>query len=680
MRQGVFVVLIGLSSAVLSVESAPTTQSSVPSPPRYAEKLREFERFVLQQMEQDKIPGLTVGFSKGDDVWVRGFGYSDLERKIPATAQSAYRLASVSKPITAAAILQLAESAAIDLDADVRTYVPDYLPQKWPVTIRQLLGHLGGGQSGSGLGPDRKTVREVVAAIGARPLIAEPGSRFLYTTSGYNLLGAAIETASGETFGAYLRRSIFQPLAMANTGLDDGSEPVAERVAAYTLAGGRIERAPAVDISTRFGGGGLIGTVPDVLRFARALNAGKVISKDALARMYEPMVNKDGRAEAPPAGADTGYAMGWFVSPLNGRFYAEHGGAQTGTQADLFVIPSEDFAVAFACNRDSSGAFLYSPYVQRLYELIFDERWVIPVYTRTHTDASLYEGMRTVFDNGAAFFDRNGRALSSDPRLLARSFAFFNRTANRTALESAHDSTTKAIGDGRHPVSEQAFVVAGSYMASRLLERYGRLHFDSYHKRGAIDFFADYVTLYRGDPAFPEALKFEPAFEKMIVKWRLDWTRTWNDETRHLRIGADSDLRQLGVNLRRTFGRAEIVPNFLGPLLGTAQRLFFTNNLSQALQAAVLAADLYPQNERAAFAVAVHALSVGDRDRARKALKKSARLNPHGIASAAQLRTNALELAGAGKLNEGIALLRLGAEMYPRDAGFDEALLKLSQR
>src|SRR5262249_48933577 len=147
---------------------------------KYAEKLRSFEEFVRTQMEKDNIPGLTIGFYKDDYTWVKGFGYADVENNVPAKAESAYRLASITKTFTSAAILQLAEKGKINLDAEIQTYLPYYPKQQWPVTVRQLLAHLGGGQVGSMLGPEYVSPREVVGRISNYPLKFEPGTKYQY--------------------------------------------------------------------------------------------------------------------------------------------------------------------------------------------------------------------------------------------------------------------------------------------------------------------------------------------------------------------------------------------------------------------------------------------------------------------------------------------------------------------
>src|SRR5687768_11824539 len=223
MRKALSVILIGVLWCGFCLPPARTMAQAPPAqvPEKYAAKIREFEEFVRVNQEGDRIPGMTIGFSVGDFTWAKGFGFADLENKTPAHAESAYRLASITKSMTGEAIVQLAERGKLDLDAEIQTYVPDYPKQKWPVTVRHLLTHTGAGQTGSGLGTEQVTTKEIVARISKYPIQYEPGLRFDYQTAGYNLLGAAIETASGQTFDAYLRENLFKPAGMKDTRMDD---------------------------------------------------------------------------------------------------------------------------------------------------------------------------------------------------------------------------------------------------------------------------------------------------------------------------------------------------------------------------------------------------------------------------------------------------------------------------
>lgn len=200
----------------------------------FAEAIKLFDEFVQKQMALDKTPGLSVGFMKGDFVWAQGYGYSDLENRVPTKPESAYRLASVTKPMTAVAILQLVEKGKINLDAEVQTYV-SYFPKKpWPVTVRQLLGHLGGISHYKNAEQElhiktRKSTREAIAIFENFDLVAEPGTRYSYTSYGYNLLGAVIEAASGMSYGEYMRQNVWQPLGMSDTRMDDPLEVIPNR-------------------------------------------------------------------------------------------------------------------------------------------------------------------------------------------------------------------------------------------------------------------------------------------------------------------------------------------------------------------------------------------------------------------------------------------------------------------
>ena len=184
-----------------------------------SEAQKEFEKFVVEQMALDKVPGLSVGFLKGKIIWTKAFGFSDLENKVQAKPESSYRLASITKTITAIAVLQLVEKGKIDLDADIQTYVPYFPKKKWPVTVRLLLGHLGGishykNYAVEGRIKVHKNTTDALGIFQDFDLVAEPGTKYNYSSYGFNLLGAVIEGASGESYGNYIKKHIFEPLGI----------------------------------------------------------------------------------------------------------------------------------------------------------------------------------------------------------------------------------------------------------------------------------------------------------------------------------------------------------------------------------------------------------------------------------------------------------------------------------
>jgi CubicO group peptidase (beta-lactamase class C family) len=352
-----------------------TRPSQTQTSDKYAAKLRDFEDFVRQQMEKNKVPGLTVGFIKDDYIWAKGFGYADLENKTLAKADSAYRLASVQKSMTAAAILQLAEQGKINLDAEVQTYVPYFPKKKYPITVRQLLYHLSGiphyvNRNFEQHIKEHKTTREAVAIFENFDLIAEPGTKFSYSSYGYNLLGAVIEGASKQSYAGYMREHIWQPLGMNDTRMDDPLDLIPNRVRGYQMVNGELKNSEFIDVSSRFAAGGTRGTITDLLKFMRGLNEGKILSPKSVDLMYTPMRLRDGTISGFPKTA--GYAMGWNLAPQSDGLVVINDGGQQETRTFILNFPSKKFALAVAQNleSDDNGAIIF-----RLYELVLNEKF-----------------------------------------------------------------------------------------------------------------------------------------------------------------------------------------------------------------------------------------------------------------------------------------------------------------
>ncbi|HYE14660.1 MAG TPA: serine hydrolase domain-containing protein, partial [Pyrinomonadaceae bacterium] len=447
----VFALLCGLCLPAAKVRAQ--AQGAAKADGAYAEKIRAFEEFVRAEMERDRIPGMTVGFSRGDFTWVKGFGYADLENKTPAHADSAYRLASITKSMTGAAVVQLAERGKLDLDGEIQTYVPDYPKQKWPVTVRQLLTHTGGGQTGSGLGTERVTTKEIVARISKYPIEIEPGTRYDYQTSGYNLLGAAIEQVSGQTLEAYMRENLWLPLGMKDTRMDNVRDLVPNRVRGYDLADGEVKNAPFVDVSSRFGGGGATGTVPDLLRWARGILSGKVLSPKWAEVMLTPVSTKAGRWVGLGDGADY-YTLGWIVKPITGSFSIRNEGSQKGTATAVIYFPEKNLAIAAAANLEFADTYKY---ISRLYELVTGDEWEVRAFTREKRDAPLARAIDGAFNYGSIYFEQHHRPMAAAPKELADAFAYFNSAASREALAADARKAAGMIRDGRHPAGGNSF-------------------------------------------------------------------------------------------------------------------------------------------------------------------------------------------------------------------------------
>jgi CubicO group peptidase (beta-lactamase class C family)/pimeloyl-ACP methyl ester carboxylesterase len=365
------------SSSVPQSASVPRSSSEflgkTPEEPRnrgtrgtaFVSELPAYEQYVEQWMREQNVPGLTIGFSKGDFTWVKAFGVADVENGTPMKTESSFRLASVQKSMTAVAVLQLVEEGKLDLDAEIQTYVPQYPKKAHPVTVRQLLSHLGGvphyvNRAVEQHIKEHKTTRETIDIFAGFDLVAEPGTRFSYSTYGYNLLGAAIESVTGMPYGEYMTKKVWLPAGMTGTRMDDPATLIPNRVRGYRLAEGKLVNSEFIDISTRFAGGGTRGTVVDLLRFMKALNEGKLLSAESRRLMYTPARTRSGE--------EILYSMGWQIPERADRgALVMNDGGQQETRTNIINDPATGFSMALAMNLEAD---IYGPIHFRLYELV----------------------------------------------------------------------------------------------------------------------------------------------------------------------------------------------------------------------------------------------------------------------------------------------------------------------
>lgn len=317
------------------------------------ETLVKIDGVVASEMARTGAPGVSIAILIDGQVrYANGYGLADLENSVPASARTVYRLASISKPITALAVMQLVERGKIELDAPIQRYVTAFPEKQWPVTVRQLLGHLGGVR--------HYKADEVLSTrhyldltrpldiFKDDPLIAEPGTRYSYTTYGFNLLGAAVENASGVKFVDYLRANIFEPARMDRIRADDVFEIIPHRAQGYRKrADGRLENSALADTSNKIPGGGLCSTATDLARLAAAVMGGKLVKPATFETMRT--------AQTTRAGKPTAYGLGWAVEEHDGFRYVMHGGGQPRVSTMLAMIPARKFAVAWMSNLEGSG-------------------------------------------------------------------------------------------------------------------------------------------------------------------------------------------------------------------------------------------------------------------------------------------------------------------------------------
>ena len=272
---------------------------------------------------------------------------------VPATADSVYRIASISKPIAATAIMQLVERGDVELDAEVRDYFPEFPAKDFPVTLRHLLTHTSGIRHYRPGEMEMKdhfdTVADAITIFAEDPLLFEPGTQYSYSTYAYNMLAGVVETVTGQSFGEYLDAEVWEPAGMANTHLEHQGDLVPHRVRQYVKSEDPplVRNAPFADLSIKWAGGGMIATAPDLVRFALALDAGAILSGGAHQEMVEPYRLADGTESA--------YGLGWRISEDELGTWIAHSGGATGGTTHLLRLPARGLAVALTANVQSGA-------------------------------------------------------------------------------------------------------------------------------------------------------------------------------------------------------------------------------------------------------------------------------------------------------------------------------------
>ncbi len=326
------------------------------------EKQTRLEAAVARFMAANNIPGVSVAVVENNAYeWSAGFGMADLENFVPATSQTLYRLASISKPITATAALLLWQQHKLDLDAPVQKYCPAFPQKDATITTRQVLGHLGGirhykadSQDDLEVGNTRHfddTIQSGLKFFADDPLVAKPGTSFHYSTQGFTLVGCALEGASGEKYVDYVQKNILQPAGMLHTRTDDRFALIPYRTRFYQKdKSGEIKNADFLDSSYKVAGGGWLSSADDMARFAVALLTDRLLLRSARDLMWTSLKTADGK--------ETGYALGWGTGKDLGVPDVEHGGGQQGTSTFILMVPERKAGVIVLMNiesADSSG-------------------------------------------------------------------------------------------------------------------------------------------------------------------------------------------------------------------------------------------------------------------------------------------------------------------------------------
>ena len=303
---------------------------------------------VIESYVKDKqFMGSILVAEQGQIILDKGYGYANLEWRIPNTPDTKFRIASLTKQFTAAAILLLEEQGKLKTTDFINKYMVD-APSTWnKVTLFHLLNHTSGIPNYTSF-PDfaafttsTKTPEQQIDFFRNKPLNFQPGTQFEYNNSGYVLLGYLIEQISGERYQDFVVNNIFKPLQMNDSGYDSHADIILHRAAGYMISSNGVCNADYLDMSIPYSAGSLYATTHDLHRWEQGLFEGIILSAESLKKMMEPFKNE--------------YGFGVRIYSLNGHKVISHAGGTSGFNTKLLYFPDNKLTVIVLANLNALG-------------------------------------------------------------------------------------------------------------------------------------------------------------------------------------------------------------------------------------------------------------------------------------------------------------------------------------
>ncbi len=319
-------------------------------PPTDAAIAAAADTLAAQALSRTGAAGLSVAVARnGKVILSKGYGLAEVEHDAKADGDSMFRMGSITKQFTAAAIMRLVEQGRISLDDPITKHLAGYNTQGREITVRHLLTHTSGIKSYTELKrvmvdePEREfTHQEMLDMVQNEPLAFEPGTKFAYCNTGYYLLGMIIENVSGKDYCEYLQDEFFGPLGLTHTRCDSNTEIIKGRAQGYTVAGKKLVNDRGLATGTPFAAGVLLASAHDLVVWADALAAGKVVSHASYKLMSTPFELADG--------GPNDYGFGLVIDSLDGHARIQHGGGIFGFNCMLARFPDDGVTVAVISN------------------------------------------------------------------------------------------------------------------------------------------------------------------------------------------------------------------------------------------------------------------------------------------------------------------------------------------
>ncbi|MFQ5603834.1 MAG: serine hydrolase [bacterium] len=457
------IILSCLFQVLLFLGCQPKTENIAPRSD-YVEVAQELKRIITHEMQDKGLPAVSIALVDNQEiVWARGFGFADRDKKIPATAETVYRVGSVSKLFTDIGIMQLVERGELDLDAPITNYLPDFQPSNpfnKPITLRQLMSHRAGlvrePPIGNYFDPTEPTLTQTVQSLNSTKLVFKPESRIKYSNAGIGTVGYVLERTQNQPFAQYLQQAVLKPLGLRNSAFEP-TPAITQKLAKafmWTYAGQEFV-APTFEMGMS-PAGSMYSTVLDLGQFMSVLfnggqgAAGQILKPETLEEMWTPQFARPGAAQ--------GYGIGFAISTLQGHRRIGHGGAIYGFATQLYALPEEKLGVVVVTSMDVANTVmrrianhaLKSMLAVRSNEPIPEMQFTSPV------DSALARRLDGKYKNGEKqieLVERNGKlflwkgSFRSELKTLRDTLITDDRLAYGTKLMPAGENLLIVDGD-----------------------------------------------------------------------------------------------------------------------------------------------------------------------------------------------------------------------------------------
>ena len=345
-------------------QDVPSVADSAPLP-KWANAVEQGRQIARAGLIEHSLPGLSVAVGTGGDiVWAEGFGWADLENQVKVAPDTRFRIGTASQALTSAAVGLLLEKDRLKLDDKIQTYVPAFPEKQWPVTLRQLMGHVAGVRTDGGDEGPLLSVRcertvEGLQHFAKDSLLFEPGTQYRDSSYGWILVSAAVEAAADQPFFSFMRKQIFEPLGMDDTRADSATEPIPNRATFYFprfAADPRygLHLMRQIDYSCYAGSSAFLSTPSDLVRFAMAIDSGKLL-QPATVQLLQT-------SQRLPSGQETGYGLGWDLETValagtQTGLVGHDGESLGGMVASFMTFPEHGIVVSVTSNISYADTF-----------------------------------------------------------------------------------------------------------------------------------------------------------------------------------------------------------------------------------------------------------------------------------------------------------------------------------